>query len=102
MRQTWQTLLAAVAVIAAIFGAAWAKRVLEDRGAAKLRKRHEEIAEEAAKRLRLADTKIDRRTESEISKIRSDRAKLEEGLEKELGSTPTEDEVKRLLEESKK
>ena len=101
MKEVWHWILLAVAAIAAILGASWGKRKLEERGAEKQREKQEQLADKTETAIAEKDDEIDAETDRELRQIRQRRADLEAAIAVKLGRAPTQDEAQRLIAESK-
>lgn len=101
MKELWHWIALAGAAIAAVFGASWAKKKLEDHGAEKQRKKQEKLADETEKAIEKKDEEIDAETDQSAAVIRQKRADQEAAIAVKLGRAPTRDEVQRLIDESK-
>jgi len=101
VKQVLQTLLVVLASIAAVFGASWAKRKLEEIGATKQRDRQQALADVIEKNLAVKDAAIDREATERLEEIRKQRERALADTKEELAREPTPEEVRRLIEESK-
>ena len=101
MKDAWGWLVFAIAAIAAIFGASWGKRKLEERGA---KKQHQKQLLEAARveaELAASDAKIDAETEAAIRDIQEQQAERKKAEAEADKRSPTAEEIDRFIEESK-
>ena len=97
----WQLLLLMGAAVAAIFGASWAKKKIETRGAEKQRDAQQDEAERVETELHESDKAIDEEAAAGIAAIEARRA-ARHRAQVELGKRdPTPEEIERFIRESK-
>ncbi len=101
MTKLWQWLGFAVAVIAAILGASWAKKQLEARGAKKQRDLQQNEADRVEGELHENDKAIDAEIDETIAQIKARQAARHELAKLGLRRTPTPEEIEAYIRESK-
>ena len=90
-----------IAAIAAVFGASYAKRKLEARGAKKQRDAQQDEADKVIESIHGTDKAIDEETAAGIAEIERRRL-ARHRAQAELGKRdPTPEEIERFLQESK-
>lgn len=100
-KQLRQVLAALVSFIAAVFGLAWIKRKLEDRGAEKQRRRQLLEAARTEVELGFSDATIDAEAEAAVREIQQRQAERHRAQMEADQRTPTQEEIDRFIAESK-
>lgn len=91
----------AIAVIAAIFGAGWAKKKLEARGAKKQHDAQKDLADRTEEAIAESDHQTDRKADEQLDEIDREQEVIDREHEERLSRDPSHREVKDLIARSK-